>query len=278
MSVLLVARGGKQRLHRLPSDRLSGQAERTPRHRLNLAFDSLHGWRTALDGLRAAAVELKGGSRAEDRATLGAGFVAFDAIGNRLPSGYRPPTEAGEPTRAWTGASVPSREPCTLRMRGLSGATPISGRVVTRIQPYPGIVGGGLLVCVAREFRFSHWQVNAALVLNAARPGNAAPVQIFRGRAARLHVPRPASDLLAAALAAARRKRAKSQCPSKLPTQISLKLADESCVFHSKHSTAEPLTRSHIGLVAQPFLADGLNPASGEPRWRCIQLFPLVPL
>jgi hypothetical protein len=131
-----------------------------------------------LPGLRAAAVELKRPRVREAMAALRTGFIALDAAGNRLPSAYRLPTEADEPTQAWRGASPPASGVCALQARGLPGLTPTSGRVVTTLRPYPGILGGGFLTCVGREFRFEHWPVTAALLLDAARPGSGEPAEI----------------------------------------------------------------------------------------------------
>lgn len=131
-----------------------------------------------LPGLRASAVELSRPRLPEAQAALRTGFIALDAAGNRLPSAYRLPTAADEPTAAWTGTSVPARGACTLQALGVPGLVPSSGRVVTTLRPYPGILGGGFLTCVGREFRFHQWPIKAALLLDAAHPGRAEPARI----------------------------------------------------------------------------------------------------
>jgi hypothetical protein len=65
----------------------------------------------------------------------------------------------------------PPRGACALTQHGLPGMQPLWGQVATTIKRASGAVGELLLSCVDTEYRYAHWPLQAAVLLNGKHPG-----------------------------------------------------------------------------------------------------------
>ena len=81
--------------------------------------------------------------------------------------------------RDWNRPAAPLNGPCQLHVSGLEGITAEWGQVATAIRPYPQqIIGRGFLSCIDTEYYVPGRGMRAAVLLDAANPGSAAPAAI----------------------------------------------------------------------------------------------------
>jgi hypothetical protein len=86
---------------------------------------------------------------------------------------------SGLPFRDWNPPSAPAQGACQLHASGLQGLKAEWGQVATAIRPYAGaIVGRGFLSCIDTEYYLPGRGMRAAVLLDAASPGRAAPGEI----------------------------------------------------------------------------------------------------
>jgi hypothetical protein len=80
------------------------------------------------------------------------------------------PTSPGNPTGIPTH---PRSGACKISQHGQPTLTPEWGADVQAVQPIAGASGELLLSCNDTEYKFDHWPLTAAILLNAQRPGTA---------------------------------------------------------------------------------------------------------
>lgn len=86
---------------------------------------------------------------------------------------------SGLPFRDWNPPSAPAKGACQLHASGLQGLKTEWGQVAMAIRPYAGaIVGRGFLSCIDTEYYLPGRGMRAAVLLDAANPGHAAPGEI----------------------------------------------------------------------------------------------------
>jgi hypothetical protein len=112
-------------------------------------------------------------------------FDEFDPVFDGLRSsggrGWSAPERSYSAALPASGWQEPARAPvgvCSLTAAGLKGITPRFGHVATSLAPTPGIAGVGFASCVDTEYTFAGASLDAAVLLNAAQPGSAAPVPL----------------------------------------------------------------------------------------------------
>jgi hypothetical protein len=72
----------------------------------------------------------------------------------------------------WAPPHAPPNRPCAIHSRALRGPQPQWGNVAIRINPVRGVPGSAFISCADSEFYWRHWPLEAAVLLNAAHPGN----------------------------------------------------------------------------------------------------------
>ncbi len=91
------------------------------------------------------------------------------------------------PASSWQAPQAPPAGACALTATHLAGLRPRFGHVVTSLAPTPGVAGGGYASCIDTEYSFAHSSLDAAVLLDAAAPGQAAPVALPGEAAVRHH-------------------------------------------------------------------------------------------
>lgn len=94
---------------------------------------------------------------------------------------------AGLPASAWKAPERPPAGACSITAVKRAGLKPRFGHVATSLLPTPGISGGGLASCIDTEYTFAHAALDAAVLLDAARPGAATPVALPNAAPVRHH-------------------------------------------------------------------------------------------
>ncbi len=102
--------------------------------------------------------------------TLRAGLGRRRSLGSARGSlGYWAPRSSG------IFRDVPPRRPpagpCAIDSSRLSGAQQQLGSVVLHVQPVPQVIGRAYLSCIDTEITYRGWALDAALLLDAHRPG-----------------------------------------------------------------------------------------------------------
>lgn len=122
-------------------------------------------------GLRAAFVEIPGGSAAEHRPLL----TPLSAGGQPVTGLPPTSTPAGYflQSRAWRRPGHAPRGACAISATPLPGLVAQSGRVVLRVQPFTGLIGRPFLSCVDTQFALNSSPLDAGVVLDATHPGTA---------------------------------------------------------------------------------------------------------
>lgn len=89
------------------------------------------------------------------------------------PQAPRPGTTPSwfQKTVYWAPPQAPPNLPCSIHSRPLSGPEPQWGNVATGIRPIAGVPGSAFVSCADTEFYWHHSPLEAAVLLNAARPG-----------------------------------------------------------------------------------------------------------
>jgi hypothetical protein len=82
------------------------------------------------------------------------------------------------PTSSWQAPQPPPSGACSLAAVHLAGLRPRFGHVVTSLAPTPGVAGGGYASCIDTEYSLAHSSLDAGVLLDAAMPGQAAPVPL----------------------------------------------------------------------------------------------------
>jgi hypothetical protein len=82
------------------------------------------------------------------------------------------------PTSSWQAPQAPPSGVCSLTVARLAGLRPRFGHVVTSLASTPGVAGSGYASCIDTEYSFAHSSLDAAVLLDAATPGQAAPVSL----------------------------------------------------------------------------------------------------
>jgi hypothetical protein len=96
-------------------------------------------------------------------------LAALDARGRVIPN--RIVHEAPTFSRS-TPRGVSATGPCRLQAAGLPGLAAQWGHVAAAIRPFPGeLVGRSFFSCIDTEYYLHHWPLDAAILLDAARPG-----------------------------------------------------------------------------------------------------------
>jgi hypothetical protein len=91
------------------------------------------------------------------------------------------------PASSWQGPEAPPAGVCSLTVARLAALRPRFGHVVTSLAPTPSVAGGGYASCIDTEYSFAHSSLDAAVLLDAAAPGQAAPVALPGEAAVRHH-------------------------------------------------------------------------------------------
>jgi hypothetical protein len=101
----------------------------------------------------------------------GPALVALDASGHPIPQS--PPKSAYlVSSRYWQHPAARARGACALRASGVPGLSPQRGHVANAILPYPGrIIGRAFFSCIDAEYYLKRWDLDAAILLDAAHPG-----------------------------------------------------------------------------------------------------------
>jgi hypothetical protein len=122
-------------------------------------------------GLRAAFVEVPGGSAAEHRPLL----TPLSAGGQPIAGLSPTTTPAGYylQSRAWRRPGRAPRGACAISATPLTGLVAQSGRVVLHLQSFTGLIGRPFLSCVDTQFALSGSPLDAGVVLDATHPGTA---------------------------------------------------------------------------------------------------------
>jgi hypothetical protein len=80
-----------------------------------------------------------------------------------------------QPTTSWAAPGSAPPGPCSVVVAPLRGLHARSGHVASALAPSPAVLGGGFLSCADTEVAFEHQALEAAVLLNPAAPGAAAP-------------------------------------------------------------------------------------------------------
>ncbi len=122
-------------------------------------------------GLRAAFVEVPGGSAAERRPRLtplsAAGQPIAGLPATTTPAGYY--LQSG----AWRRPGHAPHGACAISATPLPGLVAESGRVVMRLVPFTGLIGRPFLPCADTQFVLNGSPLDAGVVLDATHPGTA---------------------------------------------------------------------------------------------------------
>jgi hypothetical protein len=103
---------------------------------------------------------------------------ALDAHGKGIrypmPRALRPGDTPSwfEKTVYWAPPQAPPNRPCAIHSQPLSGPEPQWGSVATAVRPIAGVPASAFVSCADTEFYWQHWPLEAAVLLNAAHPGN----------------------------------------------------------------------------------------------------------
>jgi hypothetical protein len=130
-------------------------------------------------GLRAARVVIRTSSRHVTAGSRpGPALVPLDAHGHAIPQ--RPPPRSFRfPSRSWQYPAAPAQGACELRATGVPGLSPQWGDIASAIVPYPGrIIGRAFFSCIDTEYDLQGLSLDAAILLDAAHPGQVAPAEI----------------------------------------------------------------------------------------------------
>jgi len=72
----------------------------------------------------------------------------------------------------WAPPQPPPQLPCSIHTSGLPGPEPQWGNVATAVRAIPGVPDSAFISCADTEFYWSHTPLEAAVLLDAARPGS----------------------------------------------------------------------------------------------------------
>jgi hypothetical protein len=96
---------------------------------------------------------------------------ALDREGRKLPQ----PTFSSGPaiaSRWWKRPAAPARGPCRLETRGLPALSARWGHVASALRPYDRPIDGrAFFSCIDTEYYLHNWPLQAAILLDADRPG-----------------------------------------------------------------------------------------------------------
>ncbi len=122
-------------------------------------------------GLRAAFVEISGGSAAERRPLL----TALSATGAPIAGLAPTTTPAGYylQSRAWRRPGHAPHGACAISATPLPGLVAQSGRVVEHLVSFTGLIGRPFLSCMDTQFTLNGSPLDAGVVLDATHPGTA---------------------------------------------------------------------------------------------------------
>jgi hypothetical protein len=92
----------------------------------------------------------------------------------RAPEPLQPGTAPWwfQKTVYWAPPQAPPNLSCSIHSRPLSGPEPQWGNVATGIRHIAGVPGSAFISCADTEFYWHHSPLEAAVLLNAARPGS----------------------------------------------------------------------------------------------------------
>ncbi len=122
-------------------------------------------------GLRAAFVEMPGGSASERRPLLTPLSAGGQPIAG-LPPTTTPPGYYLH-SRAWRNPGHAPHGACSISASPLSGLVAQSGRVVMHLVSFTGLIGRPFLSCVDTQFTLDGSPLDAGVVLDATHPGMA---------------------------------------------------------------------------------------------------------
>lgn len=90
-------------------------------------------------------------------------LTALDAQGRALPSPLGP--------IAQSSVRASAHVPCALQVKGVAGLTAQWSHVASALTPFPGrIIGQAFFSCIDTEYYWHNWPLDAAILLDAARP------------------------------------------------------------------------------------------------------------
>jgi len=131
------------------------------------------------DGLRAAVVELRGGSGTRVVGALAplpfpqARFVALNAAGARISQtdGSAVPLEFEVASQSWGGSASEPPGVCSLELSGLAGLVSEGGSVMTTVETHRDVRGREFVNCASASYRLGAWPIEAYVLVDAARVG-----------------------------------------------------------------------------------------------------------
>jgi hypothetical protein len=85
---------------------------------------------------------------------------------------------ASLPASSWQAPEHPPAGVCSIAASRLTGLRPRFGHVATSVTPTPNLAGGGFASCVDTEYSFARSSLDAAVLLDAAKPGAVAPAPL----------------------------------------------------------------------------------------------------
>jgi hypothetical protein len=135
------------------------------------------------DQLRAAVVELRGGSR---RHVPGFNvevpvvplsslrFTPLNSKGEPIPQSSKQDTPLAFylPGRGWSRPASAPQGVCGIQANHLGGLVAPAGFVLTHVEPHPGLIGRPFLSCASSSYTFEGWPLVASVLLDAAHPGS----------------------------------------------------------------------------------------------------------
>lgn len=135
------------------------------------------------DALRAAVVELRGGSGAQVLGTPvppafpRAHFEAFGSDGKVLAQtrALAPPLEFRAPSKSWRATQPPARGICGLTVKDFRGLVSAGGSVMTSIMPHRDTLGRELVDCERSMYSLGGTRLEADVLLDAEHPGGRRP-------------------------------------------------------------------------------------------------------
>jgi hypothetical protein len=92
-------------------------------------------------------------------------------LGHAVPAKRRIPWWL-QKTVYWAPPQAPPNLPCSIHSRPISGPEPQWGNVATGVRHVAGVQGSAFISCADTEFYWHHWPLEAAVLLDAARPGS----------------------------------------------------------------------------------------------------------
>ena len=122
-------------------------------------------------GFRAAVFNLPSGTNIESVPIRPGEVNALDASGQLIPGGESNIT-AMTRTVSWISGQPDKTGRCSIRARLGSGLKELAGTAVRSITGDPGIIGHAFLSCVEAGFSAHHAMLDAAVLLDARRPGS----------------------------------------------------------------------------------------------------------